>query len=167
MANSNVSEILKIQTFTTFHFWKLWWLKNDQNASSESLNILGAYFRVKHDSKMTSGLLETLKEKLNLEQSYLMTCGCPKCLMKKVRTRLKQNIQKNIILSTLAMCFLLEKFWNILPQLICLKQFGSKHCTIPHTSWRRDHESSKCFRSIYDTFKCFGYKIRYRLPCFG
>ena len=50
------------------------------------------------------------KKKLNLEESYLMTCGCPKCLMKKVRTRLKQNIQKNIILSTLAMCFLLEKF---------------------------------------------------------
>ena len=64
MAKSNVSETLKIQTFTKFHFWKLWWLKNDQNASSESLNILGAYFRVKHDSKMTSGLLETLKEKI-------------------------------------------------------------------------------------------------------
>ena len=50
------------------------------------------------------------KKKLNLEESYLMTCGCPKCLMKKVRTCLKHNIKKNIILSTLAMCFLLEKF---------------------------------------------------------
>ena len=28
------------------------------------MNILGGYFRVKHDSKMTSGLLETLKEKI-------------------------------------------------------------------------------------------------------
>ena len=60
------------------------------------------------------------KKKLNLEESYLMTCGCAKCLMKKVRTRLKQNIQKNFILSTLAMCFLLEKFWNILPLLAAL-----------------------------------------------
>ena len=25
-----------------------------------------------------------------------MTCGCPKCLMKKVRTRLKKNIQKTL-----------------------------------------------------------------------
>ena len=36
------------------------------------------------------------KKKLNSEEIYVpvMTCACPKCLMKKVRTRLKQNIKK-------------------------------------------------------------------------
>ena len=98
MANSNVSEILKIQTFTTFHFWKLWWLKNDQNASLESLDILGGYFRVKHDSKMTSRLLETLKVKIKSGGKLFNDLWIPKFLMKKVRTRLKQNIQKKLYL---------------------------------------------------------------------
>ena len=112
MANSNVSEILKIQTFTTFHFWKLWWLKNDQNASSENLDILGGYFQVKHDPKMTSGLLEILKEKIKFGGNLFT--GNDLCMSKMSYEEGSYTFEakhsKNIILSTLAMCFLLEKF---------------------------------------------------------
>ena len=39
---------------------------------------------------MASGIWETLKK---IEESNTKTFGCPKCILEKVRTHLKQNIQ--------------------------------------------------------------------------
>ena len=111
---------------------------------------------MKHDSKMTSGLLETLKEKNEFGGKLFNDLWMSKMSYEEGLYTFEAKHLKNIILSTLAMCFVLES-----------RKILTKHCTIPHTSWRRDHESFKYFRSIYDTFKCFGYKVQYHLPCFG
>ena len=76
----------------------------------ESLNILGGYFRVKHDSKMTSGLLETLKEKIKFGGKLFNDLWMSKMSYEEGSYTFEAKHSKNIILSTLAMCFLLEKF---------------------------------------------------------
>ena len=54
MAKSNVLETLKIKTFTKYHFWKLWWLYNDQNSSSDKQNFRGGVLKKKRHNYQSS-----------------------------------------------------------------------------------------------------------------
>ena len=164
MAKSNVSKTLKIQTFTKFHFESC----NGTRMTKIHPQRVSIFFVDIFELNMIPNNLWLIGSwrKIKFRQSYLMTCGCPKCLMNKVRTRLKQTSKKHYLKHS---SYVLP-FRKILKHSTIADLFKTawiKHCTIPHTSWRRDLESSKYFRLISILSKCFEYKIRYRLPCFG
>ena len=124
-------------------------------------------FYTRNQLNMVNCSIRKTWKSLNVEQICTMTLGCSKCILEKVRTRWKQNIQKAF--SWTLYVLPVRKILKLSTGTGLFRTIWIKTLYFPHTILKSDRESSECFGSRIKIryFSSVWVNIQYLLACFG